>query len=103
MKTTIETINTVRFVLDPTSEQNPSQRQILARPSSLKGLTVGLLDISKARGDVFLDQLERRLVGVGATVMNDQPWAVIVVRLRRPKPFVNRRCAVAAAPYSEVL
>ena len=50
------TINTSRFVLDPTSEQNPSQRQILARPSSLKGLTVGLLDISKARGDVFLDQ-----------------------------------------------
>ena len=68
MKTTIETINTVRFVLDPTSEQNPSQRQILARPSSLKGLTVGLLDISKARGDVFLDQLEHRLVSVGASV-----------------------------------
>ena len=68
MKTTIETINTVRFVLDPTSEQNPSQRQILARPSSLKGLTVGLLDISKARGDVFLDQLEHRLVAVGASV-----------------------------------
>ena len=68
MKTTIETINTVRFVLDPTSEQNPSQRQILARPSSLKGLTVGLLDISKARGDVFLDQIEQRLIGVGASV-----------------------------------
>ena len=68
MKTTIETIDTVRFVLDPTSEQNPSQRQILARPSSLKGLTVGLLDIPKARGDVFLDQLERRLIGVGASV-----------------------------------
>ena len=62
------TINTVRFVLDPTSEQNPSQRQILARPSSLKGLTVGLLDISKARGDVFLDQLEHGLLGIGATV-----------------------------------
>ncbi len=68
MTTTMTNNNTVRFVLDPTSEQNPSQRQILARPSSLKGLTVGLLDISKARGDVFLDQLERRLVGVGATV-----------------------------------
>ena len=68
MKTTRTTINTVRFVLDPTSERNPSQRHILARPNSLKGLTVGLLDISKARGDVFLDQLERRLVGVGASV-----------------------------------
>ena len=57
-----------RFVLDPTGEQNPSQRQILVRPSSLKGLTVGLLDISKARGDVFLDQIEQRLIGVGASV-----------------------------------
>ena len=68
MTTMKPTVNAARFVLDPTSEQNPSQRQILARPSSLKGLTVGLLDISKARGDVFLDQLERRLIGVGASV-----------------------------------
>ena len=30
-----------------------------ARPASLDGLTVGLLDISKARGDVFLDRLDR--------------------------------------------
>ena len=60
--------DTARFVLDPTSERNPSQRQILARPISLEGLTVGLLDISKARGGVFLDQLERRLIGVGALV-----------------------------------
>ena len=68
MTTIKTTVNTARFVLDPTSEQHPSQRQILARPSSLNGLTVGLLDISKARGDVFLDQLEHRLVGVGASV-----------------------------------
>ena len=68
MTTTTPISNAVRFVLDPTSEQNPSRRQILTRPSSLKGLTVGLLDISKARGDVFLDQLEHRLVGVGAMV-----------------------------------
>ena len=68
MTTMKPTVNAARFVLDPTSEQNPTQRQILARPSSLKGLTVGLLDISKARGDVFLDQLERRLIGAGASV-----------------------------------
>ena len=68
MTTMKPTVNAGRFVLDPTSEQNPTQRQILARPSSLKGLTVGLLDISKARGDVFLDQLERRLIGAGASV-----------------------------------
>lgn len=40
----------------------------VGRPTSLKGLTVGLLDISKARGDVFLDQLEERLSEMGADV-----------------------------------
>ena len=34
-------------------------------PASLEGLTVGLLDITKARGDVFLDQLDRRLTERG--------------------------------------
>lgn len=44
--------------MDPTSERSPEQRQPLARPKSLEGLTVGLLDISKPRGNVFLDRLE---------------------------------------------
>ena len=48
-------------LLDPTSERTPSQRERLARPAKLDGLKVGLLDISKPRGDVFLDQLEKRL------------------------------------------
>ena len=46
------------IMLDPTSELNPAQRQRLPRAESLDGLKVGLLDISKARGDVFLDRLE---------------------------------------------
>ncbi len=50
-----------RVLLDPTSERSPVQRQQLTRPAGLDGLTVGLLDISKARGNVFLDQLEKRL------------------------------------------
>ncbi|MDD5170613.1 MAG: hypothetical protein PHN75_17480, partial [Syntrophales bacterium] len=57
-----------RVVLDPTNEKHVIQHDIAARPVSLRGLAVGLLDISKARGDVFLNQLERRLVGIGATV-----------------------------------
>jgi hypothetical protein len=57
-----------RVVLDPTNEKRPPQRDILSRPASLRGLVVGLLDISKSRGDVFLDQLERRLIGIGATI-----------------------------------
>jgi hypothetical protein len=55
-------------VLDPTSERNVVERERLARPSSLDGLTVGLLDISKPRGDVFLNRIEERLVGIGANV-----------------------------------
>ena len=55
-------------VLDPTSERNIVDRERLARPASLNGLTVGLLDISKPRGDLFLDRLGERLTGIGATV-----------------------------------
>lgn len=56
------------MLLDPTSEQTLVERERLARPSTLEGLTVGLLDISKPRGDVFLDRIEERLVGIGANV-----------------------------------
>ena len=55
-------------ILDPTSERVAAERARLARPASLEGLTVGLLDISKARGDVFLDRVEVRLQDVGANV-----------------------------------
>lgn len=50
-----------RILLDPTAELEPGQRERVPRPRSLKGLTVGLLDISKAQGDIFLDRLETRL------------------------------------------
>ncbi len=50
-----------RVVLDPTSETRPPRRERPARPRSIEGVTVGLLDISKPRGDVFLDRLEARL------------------------------------------
>ena len=55
-------------ILDPTSERRIVDRERLKRPDSLDGLTVGLLDISKARGDVFLDRVEERLTGIGAIV-----------------------------------
>ena len=48
-------------MLDPTGELSPVVRQPIERPSSLDGLTIGLLDISKARGDVLLDHLEAQL------------------------------------------
>ena len=56
------------IVLDPTSESAPATRTRLARPSSLSGETIGLLDISKPRGDVFLDEIERQLIERGAIV-----------------------------------
>jgi hypothetical protein len=49
-----------RTLLDPTNETNPAIRERLPRLATLEGQTIGLLDISKMRGDVFLDQLERR-------------------------------------------
>lgn len=55
-------------LLDPTGESQPIQRDRLSRPPSLAGKTVGLLDISKARGDVFLDVLESRLGALGIAV-----------------------------------
>ena len=48
-------------LLDPTSERSPTIRPRLPRPERLDGLTVGLLDIAKPRGDVFLDRLDERL------------------------------------------
>jgi hypothetical protein len=57
-----------RYVLDPTSERAPAQRERLPRLDSLAGRRVGLLDIAKARGDVFLDRVEARLRERGAEV-----------------------------------
>ena len=55
-------------LLDPTAERSLPIRERLPRPKSIEGLTLGLLDISKARGDVFLDRLEARFQESGATV-----------------------------------
>ncbi len=47
-------------ILDPTDERVPVRRSLTQRPEAISG-TVALLDISKPRGDVLLDQLEVRL------------------------------------------
>jgi hypothetical protein len=57
-----------RVLLDPTSERDATTRALAARPPTLDGKTVALLDISKPRGDVFLDRLEQRLVERGIAV-----------------------------------
>ena len=55
-------------LLDPTSERAPVARALSARPPALDGLTVGVLDISKARGNVFLDRVAERLAERGVQV-----------------------------------
>ena len=57
-----------RVILDPGNETQAAHRELLPRPVSIEGKVVGLLDISKPRGDVFLDRLEQRLADAGATV-----------------------------------
>ena len=47
-------------ILDPTDERRPIERQLAARPREVCGV-VGLLDISKPRGDVLIDRLAVRL------------------------------------------
>ena len=59
----------MRHVLDPTGERTPATRTLLPRPASLEGRTVGLLDISKPRGDVVLDRLAELLAADGARVL----------------------------------
>ena len=66
----------MRTVLDPTGELRPATRELLSRPASLNGRTVGLLDISKPRGNVFLDRLEQ--------LLNERLPRVAVKRYRKP-------------------
>ncbi len=58
-----------KLLLDPTSERSVLQRSLLPRPMSVAGKTIGLLDISKPRGDVFLNRVEQRLTELGANVV----------------------------------
>jgi hypothetical protein len=56
-------------LLDPTSELVPARRPAAPRLHAIEGRTVGLLDISKPRGDVFLDRLEEALGARGVEVL----------------------------------
>jgi hypothetical protein len=56
------------ILLDPTAERSPTIRPRLTRPERLDGLTIGILDIAKARGDVFLNRLGERIAERGIAV-----------------------------------
>ena len=55
-------------ILAPGDERLPASRRGATRLTELTGMVIGLLDISKARGDVFLDRLEEKILGAGAHV-----------------------------------
>jgi len=55
-------------ILDPTAERAPAVRPAAVRPPKLDGLTVGLLDISKPRGDVFMQRLGEAFAEAGVNV-----------------------------------
>ena len=62
-------------ILDPTDEREPIRRPLAARSEELGG-PLGIVDISKPRGDVFCDELER--------LMADRLPGVEILRLRKP-------------------
>ena len=49
------------ILVNPLDERKPVQGQPAPRLASLEGKTIGLLDISKPGGSVFLDRLESLL------------------------------------------
>lgn len=57
------------IVLDPTDESTSAHREAIVRPATLDGLRIGLLDISKPRGDVLLDRLEVLLAERGVAAV----------------------------------
>ena len=68
MSTTHSTRREARILVDPTSERSPANEPRLPRLTTLAGKTIGLLDIGKARGDLFLGRLDARLREAGAEV-----------------------------------
>jgi len=88
-------------LLDPTAERSPVNRPRRAPPKSLDGTAVALLDIGKARGDVFLDRLE--------ALLNEQ--GIAAKRYRKPtntrvaptplKQQIAAECAVVVEALSD--
>ena len=50
----------------------PAMRERLPRLQALEGRCIGLLDISKARGDIFLNEIEAQLAARGLSIKRYQ-------------------------------
>ena len=62
-------------ILDPTNEQEPIRRPLAPRVTVLRG-SLGLVDISKSRGEIFCDELQRLIV--------ERNYDIEIVRFRKP-------------------
>ncbi len=62
----------MNVLLDPTAEGQPATRARTPRLDGLAGRTIALLDISKPRGDVFLDTIASLLAADGVKVVRHQ-------------------------------
>ncbi len=62
-------------ILDPTNERTPIGRRLATRSDRLGG-TLGIIDISKPRSDIFCDEVER--------LLRDLVPGLDIVRLRKP-------------------
>jgi hypothetical protein len=82
------------ILLDPTAEQSPETRERLKRPDDLKGITIGLLNISKPRGDVFLDEVEKQLTGQGLKIRRYQKPTFARVAPLELKQEIRSQCQV---------
>jgi hypothetical protein len=81
-----------RILIDPTHEQLPPLRNRAPRLSSLKDRTIALLDISKARGDLFLDRLAEKLSQMELTVVRYKKPTFARVAPTDLKQKISTRC-----------
>jgi hypothetical protein len=82
------------FLLDPTAEQRPEKRERIKRPHDLKETTIGLLNISKPRGDIFLDELEKLLSAQGLKILRFQKPTFTKVAPLDLKLEIRSQCQV---------
>ena len=68
-------MDTSTIILDPTDERDPIGRRLAVRSGTLSG-QLGLIDISKPRGDIFCDEIER--------LITERLRGVEIVRFRKP-------------------
>ena len=78
-------------ILDPTDEREPIGRTgSPARAGALSG-AVGIVDISKPRGDVFCDELETLLRCPGSQLASTSSACASRPSRGRPRPTCARR------------